>query len=535
LVPGFIRKINAKAKDKGMNLGYYVRRSARHWPNDIALICADKRLTFAEFEQRTNQLANGLRSLGLQKGDRVAVQSWNRFEIAEMEVACYKAGFVKVPVNARLSKTESIHVLNNSEAKAIILGPQHVQAAVEVEKQFKTIRHVITIEQKSDGKIDYEKLLAENHDEPPSVEVAPDDLAVLHYTSGTSGKLKAAMQTFENRLAAIRKFMMAPAILPGKDVRIALVGPITHATGMLLMPILFVGGCSIILDRFEVEQYLDTIQREKITHIFLVPTMINMILNHPKAQDYDLSSLKRVLYGAAPMSIARIRQAFEFFGPILVQGYGLGETTSIVTFLTAEEHIRGIGDNSGILASCGRPVFDTEVKVVDEKGVAVSSGEIGEIIIRGPDVMQGYWKEPELTRETLVDGWIHTGDMASVDQEGFIYIIDRKKDMIISGGFNVYPSEVEQSLYNHPSIYEVCVVGVPDEKWGEAVKAVVVLKEGGSATSEELIEHCSQSLATYKKPKTVDFVDELPKNPHGKIVRRLVQERYWADRKRRVH
>ena len=343
------------------------------------------------------------------------------------------------------------------------------------------------------------------------------------------------MQTIENRLAAIRKFLMAPEVMLTKGDRMALVGPITHASGMLLMPILFAGACSVILDRFDVEQYLETIQREKITHIFLVPTMVNMILNHPGAQDYDLSSLKKVLYGAAPMSTARIRQAFDFFGPILVQGYGLGEATSLVTLLTTTDHIRAIRDNSEILASCGRPVFDTEVKVVDENGCEISPGQIGEIIIRGPDVMMGYWEEPELSKETLVDGWIHTGDMARVDQEGFIYIVDRKKDMIISGGFNVYPTEVEQCLYTHPSVYEVCVVGVPDETWGEAVKAVVVLKAGCSASVEELIEHCSRFLADYKKPRSVDFIDQLPKNPHGKIVRRLVQEKYWGDQQRRVH
>jgi len=518
-----------------MNLGRYVTRSARYWPNETALICGKVRLTFSEFEQRCNQLANGLLSLGLQKGDRIAVQSWNRIEIAEMEVACYKAGLVKVPVNARLSQTEVIHVLNNSEAKVIIAGPQHAESILEAEKQFETIQHVITIENRIDGRKDYEDLLAENHAAPPMVEVAPEDLAVLHYTSGTTGKLKAAMQSFENRLAVIRKFLMAPEIMLARGDRMAVVGPVTHASGMLLVPMMFTGVCSVILHRFDVEEYLETIQREKVTHIFLVPTMVNMILNHPKANDYDLSSLKTVLYGAAPMSVARIEQAFEFFGPKLVQGYGLGETTSIVTLFTAKEHIEALQNNPERLSSCGRPVFDSEVLVVDENGQEVAPGQIGEIIVIGPDIMQGYWKEPKLTGEAIIDGCMHTGDMARVDEEGFIFVVDRKKDMIISGGFNIYPTEVEQSLYTHPSVYEVCAVGVPDETWGEAVKAVVVLKEGCSATTDELIEHCGQTLATYKKPQSIDFVEELPKNPNGKLVRRLVQEKYWEDRERKVN
>ncbi len=517
-----------------MNLGTYVSRSARFWPKDLALIYKNKRFTYREFDKRTNCMAQGLLSLGLEPGDHVAIQSWNRSEIVETEVACYKAGLVKVPINARLSIDETIHIGNDSQSKAIILDPQHAEAVLNAAKDFQTIEHIICLEPAHAQTLEYEKLLAQSSDTNPNVDVDEDDIAVLHYTSGTSGKLKAAMQTFGNRLALIRKVMMVADTRPERGDVFALVGPVTHATGMNIMPVLFCGGCNLVLDRFDPELLLETIAKEKVTHTFLVPTMINMLLDNPKVQKSDLSSLKRVIYGAAPMSPSRVREAMEVFGPILVQGYGAGETTSLITILTMQDHQEALHKQPERLSSCGRPLFDCEVQVVDDDGNTVAEGEIGEIIVRGPDIMKGYWNEPDLTREVLKDGWYHTGDLAKVDDEGFLYIVDRKKEMIISGGFNVYPTEVESALYSHAAVYEACVIGVPDDTWGEAIKGVVVLKQGKNASEAELIEHCTQSLASFKKPQSIDFVDELPKNPNGKIVRRVVQEKFWQGRERRV-
>ncbi|MEA3222458.1 MAG: long-chain fatty acid--CoA ligase [Thermodesulfobacteriota bacterium] len=519
-----------------MNLGRYISRSALYYPDSIALIYKDKRFSYEEFDLRTNRLAQGLLSIGLQKGDPIAIQSWNRSEIVETEVACYKAGFVRVPMNARLSLAEATHVLNNAEAKTVIVDPQHLEPLLANKEQLKTLDHFICLEETPTKEITYELLLAESKEEPPLIEVEPSDVAVLSYSSGTTGRLKAIVQTFGNRMAMIRKAFMIPDIKIECGDIFAHVGPITHSSGMLLMPVMFSGGCNLILSRFDVEMLLETIQRERVNYILLVPAMINMILSHPKAGDYDLSSLKGVFYGAAPMSTTRIQQAIEFFGPILVQGYGMSETTSFTTILTAKDHLDALQNNAGSrLASCGRPIFESEVKVVDENGQEVSHGQIGEVIIRGPDVMKGYFKEPELTKKTIKNGWIHSGDMAKADQDGYIYIVDRKSDTIISGGFNVYPTEVEQILYSHPSVYEACIIGVPDDKWGEAVKAVVTLKQGCKATEEELIEHCKRFLAGYKKPQSVDFVNELPKNPNGKIARRLVREKYWIHKERRVN
>jgi acyl-CoA synthetase (AMP-forming)/AMP-acid ligase II len=275
---------------------------------------------------------------------------------------------------------------------------------------------------------------------------------------------------------------------------------------------------------------------KRVTDIYLIPVMINMLLDYPDLKKHDYSSLCTIVYGTAPLAPERIRQALEAFGPVMRQGYGLTESAAMGTILNKEDHITG-DDPVRLkrLASAGFPAFDTEVRVVDEKDKDLPPGEVGEVIMRGDFVMKGYWKDPELTAETIRDGWLHTGDMGMFDEGGYLYLTDRKKDMIISGGFNIYPNEVENALVEHPAVFEAVVVGVPDDKWGEAVKALVVLRSGAKATEEELIEHCRERLASYKKPKSVDFVESIPRNATGKVLRRLVREPYWQDKTRRVN
>ena len=523
-----------------MNPGMYLERSARFWPERPAILFRDRAVTYRELELRSNRLAHALLALGLQRGDRVAVVSPNRPEIVELECALYKAGLVKVALNSRLAPQELADALANGEPAACLAGPEHRAMVDEAAAGVPSLRHRIAFDpapaREEGGWLAYEAMLAGAPDTHFHVDMRPEELAVLHYTSGSTGKLKAAMQTVGNRMASLRKVAMGRMHGEPGDV-LALAGPITHASGMFIQPMLFQGVTLLLLERFKPDEYLAAIERHRVTMAFLVPAMIYALLADPGIRTRDLSSLRLVTYGAAPMSPARIREAWEAFGPVLAQGYGAGETTGGVTALTIADHALAIeGGRPELLAACGRPCCESDVQVLDEAGRPVTGDAIGEICVRGPDVFAGYWRAPDQTRLALdEDGWLRTGDLARVDAEGYIFIVDRKKEMLVSGGFNIYPSEVESVLAQHPAVYEVCVVGVPDERWGEAVKAVVVLRDGSQASDGEIMEYCRGRLADFKRPRSVDFVPQLPKNGNGKLSRKDVREHYWRGRERRVN
>ncbi len=349
-----------------MNPGSFISRNACYHSDATALMFRESKMTYGELELRTNKLVNALRTLKIRKGDRVAVQSNNRPEIVEMEIACYKGGYVKVPINARYSVDETIRILNDSGARIVIGDRVHLEPLMEKKKRIKNALAFIDMDGGNGNTVGLEELLYEEPDGCSIEEVNQGDLAVLAYSSGTSGEIKAIMQTFGNRMAMIRKAFMIPDVKITKDDIFAHVGPITHASGMLIMPMLVASGCNLILEKFNVQELLEVIERKKVNYIFLVPAMINMILSHPHVNHYNMGSLKGVFYGAAPMSAARIKDAIDHFGPILVQGYGLTETTSFCTILTAGDHLQAIEERKmERLFSCGRPIFESELKVVD--------------------------------------------------------------------------------------------------------------------------------------------------------------------------
>lgn len=525
-----------------LNVAQWFRRTALQHHDLPAITTARERLSYGALERASNQLANGLQGLGVRRGDRVAVFLENRAEIVVLELACYKAAFVKTPVNFRLSPQEVAHVLNNAEASVLVTSQSRLDALAPLLGQVPALRQVVLVDKPSAATLPggvsqhaWARLLEQASDAFDIVPVQKGDLAVLHYTSGSSGVLKAAMQTFGNRLAQLRKFLTNPEGRLARGDVMGLVGPITHASGMQLMPTLCSGAAAHLYDRFEPEEFVRIAQQEKVTSTFMVPTMIHMILAVPGANRETLPLLRRLGYGAAPMAPARIEEAIGRFGPILTQGYGAGETTSGVCTLTAQDHVEALRDNPKRLSSCGRPYYETEVRVLGDDRRPVKAGEIGEIVVRGEDVFAGYWRAPELTAEVLIDGGYHTGDLASVDDEGYIYIVDRKKDMVITGGFNVYPTEVEATLYQHPAVFEACVFAVPDEQWGEVVGAEVIVKPGAAVTEADLMAFCKGQLAAFKQPRLLKFVDQLPKNQNGKMARREVQARYWAGRSRNVN
>jgi len=523
-----------------MYIGLYLVRAAKLYPDRLAVIdySTGRRFTYKQLNERVNRLANGLIGIGLKKGDRVAELMFNCNEAVESEAAYCKTGLVKVPINVRLSIKEIIQQLNNSEASALILHPSFFQQIIENRSKIKTVEYFVGISNTQEDMIDYEKLLDGGSVAEPEIEVGLDDLYKLQYTSGTTGILKAAMLTHRNYLCRLRNNLMSTGTHPGYPVVQAYIAPVTHAAGGYLWMTYVKGGSNILLNMnpFDPQKLLEVIEKEKVTDIFLIPVMINMLLNYPDLKKYDFSSLRTIVYGTAPMAPDRIKQALGVFGPVLRQGYGQTESLAVGTFLYKDDHITNDDPiREGRLASVGTPCVDVEMRVVDEDIKDLPPGEVGEIIIRGDCVMKGYWKDPERTADTIRNGWLYTRDMGYMDEGGYLFLTDRKSDMIISGGFNIYPTEVENTLAEHPAVYESAVIGVPDDMWGEAVKAVVVLKPGAEVTESELIEHCKLRLASYKKPKTVDIVESLPKSVVGKILRRVIREPYWQGRRRRVN
>ncbi|ANB09044.1 AMP-dependent synthetase [Streptomyces ambofaciens] len=522
-----------------MNLGTYLARSACYWPHVPALVCGDRSRSFTELDRVTNRLASALTARGLGPGDAVASLAWNRGELVEVEFALYKAGLTRAPVNARLGRGEIGHILRYAPVRALVFDAAHREDALAAIAAAGTGCLPVPLDAPADpgsGEVSYDALLAEGDEAPFRVEVEESQPCVLNFTSGSTGTLKAAVQTVGNRLANMRKLLMADESRPRPGTRYLACGPITHATGMGLLAEVFGGSTTYVLPTWSPQGFLETVEKERITATFLVPAMVNTVLAHPGATEHDLSSLTSVRIGGAPISPQRLREAVAFFGPVVAQGYGLGETTSVVAGLSGEEIARAVREDPELLQSCGRATYDTEIRVVDGTGRELGPREVGEVIVRGPDCVREYWREPELSAETFRDGWVHTGDLAWMRDDGYLFLVDRKKDMIISGGFNIYCTEVEAALYEHPAVREACVVGVPDERWGEAVKAVVVPHPDGAAvTAAELADFCAERLDRFKKPRSVDFVTELPHNRNGKLDRRAVREPYWANTARRVN
>ncbi|MBN3845577.1 long-chain fatty acid--CoA ligase [Paraburkholderia sp. Ac-20342] len=516
-----------------MSFPYFLRRAAAFWGDVPAVIHRDRPLTYRQLEARSNQLAHALIALGLRRGDRVAVQSRNCTELVEIESALYKTGLVKAALNPRFTTAEASDVVENCTPRVLIAGRGYT-GYTRATLGFASVETFIAIGG-AEGYVDYEALLGRAASHAPDFASHANDLAVLHFSSGSTGKIKAAMQSYGNRMASLRKLLIGMDTQPRPGDRLALVGPITHASGMLMQPFLYCGATLVLFDAFETAQFLADLERLRVTHVFMVPAMINMLLNEPALAHTDLSALKSLSYGAAPMAPARIQEAWARFGPILSQGYGASESTSGVTRLTIADHAYAIAQRPERLASCGRPMGETEVCVLGEDGRPLAAGEVGEIAVRGEDVFKGYWGAPDLTAEVLVNGWLMTGDLARTDEDGYLYLVDRKKDMIVSGGFNVYPTEVEAVLYQHPDVLEACVFSVPDERWGEGVKAAVVLKPQCMANQDALVAHCRSLLADYKLPRSISFVAELPRNASGKIARKIVREQYWQGAERRIN
>jgi acyl-CoA synthetase (AMP-forming)/AMP-acid ligase II len=365
------------------------------------------------------------------------------------------------------------------------------------------------------------------------VERMPNDIATISSSGGTTGRPKGVISThlgWETKIANL--FASMPVRKPPVHLVVA---PMSHAAGSIGLMLMAAGATQIILPKFDPQRVMEAIEREGVTHLFLPPTAIYMMLSHPAVRDYDYSSLEHFIYAAAPMSVERLKECLAIFGPVMTQMFGQVEAPMLCTYLSPQDHLV-IGDPKleRRLASCGRPTLLTPVAIMDDAGNLLASGETGEIVVRGNLVMAGYYKNPEATADVSKHGWHHTGDVGYIDEDGYVYIVDRKKDMIITGGFNVYPSEVEQIIWSHPAIQDCAVIGVPDPKWGEAVKAVVELKPGQSITEEEVIALCKARLGSVKAPKSLDIWDSLPRSPAGKVLKKDIRKVFWQNESRAV-
>ena len=512
---------------------YLIRRAAREFAGRTAVIVpGERKVSFAELEERSKRLAAGLLSLGLKKGDRVAVLLPNSQEYLEAYLALARTGLVRVTLNFRLSPGEHAYMLGDSESRALIVFHEFFANLRASVKELKDLGWVILVEGKEEGTLEYEKLIAQTSPPPTEPEIGAEAVFRLHYTSGTTGRPKGAIQTHSSRVITTLNTLLDVVNFTSRD-RVLHVAPLTHASGNLFLPSFIRGGANVPLGRFDPAQFCRVVEQESITAVFLAPTMVIRLLAYPDLDRHKMESLQTIIYGGAPMPVEPLREALRRLGRRFVQVYGLAEATWADAVLTQEDHESGREDRLGTI---GRELRNVRIRLVDECGNEVPPGEMGELSLQGPHLMREYWKQPEATAAALRKDWFHTGDLAKMDKDGYITLLDRKGEMIVSGGFNVYPKEVEDTLYLHPGVLEAAVFGVPHPEWGEAVKAVVFPKEGWTLKEEDLIEHCKNYLASYKKPRSVDFSREpLPKNDAGKILRRALREKYWTGHTRRIH
>ncbi len=524
-----------------MNIAQGLAHAVKVAGNRPAISCGETEYTWSQFAYRTDCLARGLAQLGIERGDRVAVLMLNCHRYFELYYACARMGAVIVPLNTRLASPEISFILNDSEARVLIVDQTFASVASKRDS-FPCVQQVVysgtQSEEASAGMLHYEHLVQQGAARHFSADqdIGDEDLYGLFYTGGTTGRSKGVMLSHKNIVSNAMHFIMATGTVE-RDVYLHAapmfhLGDLGGAFGAAMK-----GACHVFLPQFQPVQVLQIIQAKRVTVTVLVPTMINVLLNHPEVDSYDVSSLQTLIYAASPMPVELLKQGLKKWGQVFVQGYGMTETAPILSMLPQHDHIlEGTPEQVRRLSSCGKQVLGVEVRVVNARGEDVQPGEIGEIIARGPNVMLGYWRMPEATDEALKDGWMHTGDLATVDEEHYLYIIDRAKDMIISGGENIYSVEVEQALYTHPAVLEAAVIGIPDERWGEAVHAVVVRKPGTSVTSEELIAHARTQIAGYKVPRSISIRTEaLPKNGAGKILKRELREPYWFGKSRNVN
>ena len=499
-----------------INVGGLLTKRAAMTPDREGLVCEGVRRTYRQLNDRANRLANAMKALGVAYGDRVALLALNEPEYYDMYFGLGKIGAILVPINHRLAGPEIAYIVSDCEAKVLVFGREFTEVVDSIRKDIPARERVAISEDPPAWAHSYEAVIADASEEEPPAEGADDDTLTILYTSGTTGRPKGAMLTHTYYFWNSVNLMSTLGLNVGETTLIAL--PLFHIGALAGPPwIVHGGGRAVLLRNLDPKRFLELIEEEKVNGFGSVPQLLDFLKLVPDFDKYDWSSVRVILVYAAPVPVALIKEYAEA-GIEVRQLYGLTECNT-ATVLDSENALSRVG-------SCGRPFFHTEVRVVDDNGEDVGPEVKGEVLLRAPNVMRGYWNRPEDTEASLEGGWLHTGDIGRMDADGFLYIMDRKKDMIISGGENIYPAEIEDSLRNNPKILDVGVIGFPHEKWGEAVMAVVVVKEGEELTEAELIEWCKGKIGKFKIPKKVVFAESIPRTPTGKILKRLMREQY---------
>ncbi|MCE9648476.1 MAG: AMP-binding protein [Parvibaculum sp.] len=513
----------------------YFRRSEAFYPDRVAFVSAKHRFTYREMGERTRRIGAALAAI-VSDGGRIAVYSPNDVEAFACVLGIFAADAVWVPLNARNAVEENAFILENTGCEGLFV---HSSMAAHIETfraKVPSLKWVVCIDAALDGYQSLDQFVAKAA--PVLVEPAkyePERVTTILSTGGTTGRPKGVMWTprvWESMIASFWVHQDAPVEPPVHLVS----APMTHAAGVFAITLMAAGATTVIVDKFEPLVVMDAIQKYRVSHIFLPPTAIYMMLAHPRVREFDYSSLRCFLYAAAPMSVEKLREAMNIFGPVMVQSYGQAEAPMFCTMMGIEDHKAALVDEKAAarLWSCGKPTMLNRLAIMDDEGNLQPDGERGEIVVQGSIVMAGYFRNAAATEEVSAFGWHHTGDVGWRDKDGYIYIVDRKKDMIISGGFNIYSAEVEQAVLAHPAVQDCAVVGVPDDKWGEAVKAIVELKPGARAEAEEIVALCKKMLGSTKAPKSVEVWDVLPRSPVGKVLKRDIRAKFWEGQTRNV-
>ena len=509
-------------------------RGVEFYPDNTVFIEGDERHSYRTIAEKTYRIANGLEALEIGIGNRFAVYSGNSVAAFTAVLGGMRTGAAWVTVNVRDSAEAIGWHLANTKTEVLFVSVDYVGNVAEIRTAAPGLRNVFCLEGAAEGIESLDDWMSGQSAERPNIWVPFDTIARVSSTGGTTGRPRAVLQNHYGNLTVTASFLIS---FPFHETPTYLMAaPLTHAAGNSSFSIFWYGGAVVMMKKVDVLEIMKLIEQHRVNSLLLPPTVIYMMLAHPKVREFDYSSLRYFYYGAAPMMVEKLKQAIDVFGPVMAQLYGQAEASQVILCMTPQDHVEALSGPAtmGRLASAGRAGPLCQVAIMDDAGRLLPRGEIGEVVVRSSVTMVGFLNDDAATEKSRAHGWHHTGDVGRMDDDGFVYLLDRKRDMIISGGFNIYPNEVEQVLAAHPAVQDCTVVGTPHEKWGEAVTGVVELKPESQAEPDEIIAYCKEHLGGMKAPKRVEVWSELPRSTVGKVLRRKVRDRFWGDDERKI-